>query len=347
MTDPMIEHDDAIRSISSKVESLRTTIEAIPAKVRNQYSSYSSFNVPGAIKRLDSTLSSVSEMMADLLQVSAILRDLPVSQEDSENLQIAISRLQDPLNVANMALESLAYRQNHMSDYKRIIDLMQGSANEMSVQQKELISTLRDLRDKQRAAGIITPDLDGAVKSWSSLLEIEQIRSSAESANEQVGRVLEVSRQAAGQVAENTLSLHFKKIADRERESSTKLRITAVVFLVLAAIFGYLITKGEASTAMLAERLSIGVPLLLLAAYFAREASHHRTMSRWAEEIEVKLLTLDAYIEPLDKDQQNLLRSEFGKQIYRIKEESTQSRDPGMSILGEVNGLLDRVANRK
>ncbi|WP_328446084.1 hypothetical protein [Amycolatopsis sp. NBC_00438] len=347
MTDPLSERMNTIQAVILRCHEVQELIKSLPTEVRERYANASSFNTPGAIKRLDSTLASTVDLLADLLRINDKILDHRASQEIEENLRLVISELKTSLNFPQMSLNSLAYQTNSISEIKRNTELIDSGTSEIREQQKLIVSTLGDLRDAQRGAGLETVEIDATLKTWSNVLEIEDLRSSAESAGEQVERVLEVSRQAAGQVAENTLSTHFKTIADRERKSSTILRITAVACLLVAASAGYLLSKDKATTAMLTERLSVGIPLLLLAAYFAREAAHHRKVSRWAEEIEVKLLTMDAYIEPLDKSQRNELRTDFGKQIYQMPEGSTQVPDIGLGVLGEVNGLIDRVSKRK
>lgn len=347
MTDPTPERLNIIQAVITRCRGVQDTIRSIPPKVRERYANASTFNTPGAIKRFDSTLMSVVDLLEDLLRINEKIIDHRASQEIEETLRLKIAELETSLNFPQMALDSLAHHKNSISDIKRNTELIDSGTSEIREQQKMIVSTLGDLRDAQRSAGLETAALDTSLKTWSNVLEIEDLRSSAENASEQVERVLEVSRQAAGQVADHTLSSHFKKIGDRERRSSTILRTTAVSCLLAAAMIGYFLSKERTTTAMLAERLSVGIPLLLLAGYFAREAAHHRKVSRWAEEIEVKLLTLDAYIEPLDKTQQNELRTEFGKQIYQVPEGSTQAGDIGLGVLGEVNGLIDRVSKQK
>ncbi|MGY6656075.1 hypothetical protein ACXIZN_28310 [Amycolatopsis sp. TRM77291] len=347
MTDPMSERMSIIQAVIARCQKVQKIIGSIPPEAWERYSNTSTFNTPGAIKRLDSTLTSVVDLLDDLLQINEMIVDHRSSQEIEETLRLEISELEALLTFPQLILDSLAHQKNSISDLKRDTGLIDSGASKIREQQKLIVSTLGNLLDTQRSVGFETTTLDARFKTWSKVLEIEDLRSSAENASEQVERVLEVSRQAAGQVADHKLSTHFKRIGDRERRSSTILRTTAVSCLLVAALIGYFLSKESTTTAMLFERLSVGIPLLLLAGYFAREAAHHGKVSRWAEEIEVKLLTLDAYIEPLDKTQQNELRAEFGKQIYQIPEGSTQAGDVGIGVLGEVNGLIDRISKQK
>lgn len=184
--------------------------------------------------------------------------------------------------------------------------------------------------------------LESSVESRALVLETLATR------NEAV-RVLTETKQAAGQTATLALSEHFGNFARQERRSANTLRLLATFNLVgISLIAGYLILANPGETATIAgelTRIVIILPLAVLAGYFGRESSRHRATANWASELEVQLMTLEAFIAPLDEDEQRLYRSSLGARVFSAHLPAESRTETSPNLLSETASLLEAIAS--
>lgn len=170
----------------------------------------------------------------------------------------------------------------------------------------------------------------------------------ARGARDEVRRVLDDTQRAAGVVGETVLATHFASYAQAQRRIANLLRAASIAaLLAITAIAAVLLFGGVSDNLTTAEelaRLTVALPLAALAAYLGRESSHHRAASQWASELELQLLTIDAYCEPLADETRMQLRTDFGRRVFL-----TTGAVPGEhiemspSVASDVTGLLQRA----
>ncbi|WP_125787302.1 hypothetical protein [Amycolatopsis sp. WAC 01375] len=346
MTHAMQAIETSLNEIENLSRSITTSIEALPRRLREEFARISSFNFPATIKNLDSAVTSTSELVREF-RIAIAPASGDVFRYLTEDFELALASLVSELQPIDMLLSSLINMQHNLADLRLQNTALDSRIKKIRNHQKRAIEVLRETQSRLRSNGVISPDFNNFISSWTSLLQIEDIRSSVENAGEKVEQVLDASRKAAGQVAENSLSLHFKKVTDRERTIANKFRWIAVGLLALTGVANFYLTKvSPGVTAAIFDRLLFSVPALLLAAYFARESSKHRHVSHDAEQVEVRLLTIDAYVASLEQEAQDELRAEFGKQIFSVENTGTKD-ETGLGMLTELNSLLDRMMPRK
>ena len=142
------------------------------------------------------------------------------------------------------------------------------------------------------------------VDLFAERLRARQLVSETEGARDQ-------ARQAAGATGESALAAHFGGYAENERRTANLPTFSVAVLLTITALAAVLLfrsTPKDVSTTEELAKLSLTVPLAALAAYLAREASHHRAVAQWAAELEVQLLTVDAYTTPLSSELRDRIR---------------------------------------
>ncbi len=158
--------------------------------------------------------------------------------------------------------------------------------------------------------------LQAALLGLSQLVSLERLRQNAEESD----RVVKLAKGAAGETASLGLAAHFGAQADRDEHAAKWLRGGVVLLLILIA-------TGAASVAFFARptvglwqeelaRLAIAIPLLALAYYLSRTEGHHREAGQRARDIEVRLMTVEAYVEALREEDAQSIRNALGKLIY-------------------------------
>ena len=166
----------------------------------------------------------------------------------------------------------------------------------------------------------------------------------ARSVHEQAVRVLDATRQAAGEVGSLSLGGHFERYADRERRAADNLRIASLsVVLISTAIAAIIIfERGAADAASAADwlHLALVIPLAALAGYLGREASRHRRISNWAAQREVQLKTLEAYAAPMSERDREKLRADLGRRIFGVDLPDSLENSDSPSITTEASRLL-------
>jgi hypothetical protein len=154
------------------------------------------------------------------------------------------------------------------------------------------------------------------------VLQVENL-DKARAASERTLAVLDVARQAAGEVGSLSLGTHFGHYAERERKVADWLRWASLGAIFLITILGVGILQfGIGSTTEHPRgtidwtRLALALPLIALASYLGREASRHRRIANWAAQREVQLKTLESYAAPMSETDRQALRVGFGRRIF-------------------------------
>ncbi len=151
-------------------------------------------------------------------------------------------------------------------------------------------------------------------------------------AAERAERAADVASAAAGAAGSKGMAGCFEECATGERRAADLLRTATVTLLsLLIAGSSLLVVAGHGYTPVeVLLRLALVLPVAVLAAYLAKEATRHRRSADWAAELEVELPTLPAYTEKLERTDQAEYRRALGRGI------SPTARPPEAPTSSEV-----------
>ena len=157
----------------------------------------------------------------------------------------------------------------------------------------------------------------------------------------------ELAQKAASKSGTSALEDAFNKVAEDETKFASRWRVATI--WVLGAVVGlgvfYVIeTTGTPPTWQgLAYRLTIASAMAAIAAYLARQSSHHRRIATWARAIEVQLKSFRSFVEPI-KDQrvQDGMYEIFGRRVLGAPPEGKGGEELG----NLVQPLLEQVIRR-
>jgi hypothetical protein len=197
-------------------------------------------------------------------------------------------------------------------------------------------------------SGATNSDTMRAVDRAAETIAARRLVAEARETRDQVKRVLRETQRAAGVVGETRLAAHFAAYARRERRIANVLRVSSIAAaLLITMVAGVLLLNGRTDSLTTAQELAhiaVALPLAALAAYFGRESARHRTSSKWADELEIQLLTFDAFCEPLDDAARTRLRSEFGRRVFLTNGPGTSvSEEVGPSTMTAATDLLEQA----
>lgn len=155
----------------------------------------------------------------------------------------------------------------------------------------------------------------------------------------------ETIRHHSTEIGENELWSFFTAYARSEKISAEVLRAlcgaTLVTIAVLATVILFHQDASDRSTGEQLGRLSVTVPLGLLAAYLARESGQHRLAAGWARQIAVQLRTIRLYLAELPAAERDRVQVDFAKRIFgsAVGPPANGMVDP------DVTGLLEKVTD--
>ncbi|QSE38894.1 hypothetical protein JXX30_15870 [Rhodococcus erythropolis] len=111
--------------------------------------------------------------------------------------------------------------------------------------------------------------------------------------------------RASGDTGTIELSSHFSALATTEDNSAGNWTKFALAALVAAFITGLvvLLLAADRGWPSILSHLALALPILAIAAYAARVASHHRDSALWAKSTAVQLKTVRAYADSFATDQ--------------------------------------------
>ncbi|MEU4245878.1 hypothetical protein AB0F15_00535 [Amycolatopsis sp. NPDC026612] len=178
----------------------------------------------------------------------------------------------------------------------------------------------------------------------------------AERALGETRRVRDQTMELAGEFSAGKSSLHYDSYARSEFKTANRLR-SAVVALLLGtalAVVALNIWLEELSLGAELLRLSVTIPIAVLAGYLVRESSKHRATAIWARELAIAMHTITTYIQPLDEAGVELRRvlglRAFGSGADRVAasgdlglyDDLADAVSKAEGILHRVNELLER-----
>lgn len=210
---------------------------------------------------------------------------------------------------------------------------------------------LTELDRVYRESNLPKENIEAALESITRIrtrLHLRQIQDAAEEAEAARGLTIEArdaAQQAAGRTGDVALGAHFGQLASRETRTANVLRLCAIgILLALVAAATIIISRNPSIGSVSEEilRVSVSLPLAVLAAYLGRESSRHRSAADWARQLEVQLETLDAFIAPLAEERRQYLREEFGKLVFSRNSTTGQSLD-SPSGLNESADMVSRA----
>jgi hypothetical protein len=141
-------------------------------------------------------------------------------------------------------------------------------------------------------------------------------------------------RSLTGRAAARSLGNEYDQHANKEVYTANVLRrwVAGLAVLVAgaAAWFNYAVT--EATLLLELARLSVTIPLGLLALYLARESARHRAAAGWSRELAIALHSVDSYIATSPKADGEALRQALGMRIFGATPD-TPAADPSESDL--------------
>lgn len=183
-------------------------------------------------------------------------------------------------------------------------------------------------------------------------LESRRLAGEVREVHDEAVKVLQATRKGAGATGSTSMATHFGELAIKESRTANLLRwLCALTLLSIGVVASLLLVVrdgGDLSTGREIAQLAVTIPLGLMAAYLGREASGHRATARWAKQLEVQLLTLDAFAEPLSAESSDLLRTELGRQallsgpVVAATPESSSAVDEAVQLIDRVSGMIRR-----
>jgi hypothetical protein len=210
--------------------------------------------------------------------------------------------------------------------------------HELDSATNQLDEKLRRVVDLNRNA----TDDPGRAKVFGALAE----RLDARLARSSAVAAAESAKRAAGITSDVRLADHFAQYARLERRAADRLRVASVVtVLTITAVATYIVLRASSQelSAGGASKFALSVPLAALAAYFARESARHRSSARWAGELTVLLLTIDAFTAPFSPPTREQVRLELAKRIFTAAGDAPGDTGQLASTLAESTALVESV----
>jgi hypothetical protein len=210
-----------------------------------------------------------------------------------------------------------------------------------------VVEQLREAYDATSAQ--VAPPGTVAHQVIDELLERERIRQklnridkAVQQAEESVASISE----AAGDVAEGSLSKYFSSHGDRERLAAEIARGAVVLIALLITVFLFVEFRSVSdgfSWLDLARKIALTLPGVGLAAYLARESNKHRKNADWAATIAVQLNTVRPYVDELPAELREQIRTELGKRVFSAQAPQVRAdAESTPSVIPDVRSLIAR-----
>lgn len=166
----------------------------------------------------------------------------------------------------------------------------------------------------------------------------EALNATAEKTQSHMQKMEELLAQAVetvGAIGSTGMSAGYKIVAEREEEQAGRMRWAAIISLILAVaaaiVFAVIESNGSHAWNVSLAKSLVTVPLLLLAAYTARESSRHRTQATAARQVELQLASIGSYLVDLEPAEQQKVKERLADRFFG---------DPRLVAIEEERGGL-------
>ncbi|MFI5911568.1 hypothetical protein [Dactylosporangium sp. NPDC051541] len=189
-------------------------------------------------------------------------------------------------------------------------------------------------------------------------LEYEEVTGTVQEAREAVASAQEAAstareaashaQVAAGMTGGTTLASHYERHAAAERWWNIGWSVLLIALVGATVALAWFLVRGSSVDALSSRevgRLSLAVPLLLLAAYASRQARFHRDSASKSALIAVQLRTILAFGDALDQGRRSEIPFAFGVSLFSESGRPISS-EPAFGLGSEViEGLKALGAN--
>lgn len=155
---------------------------------------------------------------------------------------------------------------------------------------------------------------------------------------------------AAGRAGNASLAYHFQKYRDDENRLARSYQLAFLtLFALTSLVTGYFALRAFAADLSLrseVSRLAISIPAFAMSYFFARRSGEHRSAARQAQEIAVRLQTMEAFTASgLTDDGREEIRRRFGTELFSVSHlHMTGKEQPDAEMASVVSLLADAVA---
>lgn len=166
-------------------------------------------------------------------------------------------------------------------------------------------------------------------------------------AADEANAVLVATKKSAGLVGDIGLADKYAGLATTESQSANGYRWGTIILVVAGVVIaGLTLADVDPTLPQVIQRLTVLASVFGLAGYLARQSHHHRVVATWSQSISVQLLTLDAYLAPLDsKEKQDDLRIAFASRVFGAGPKMGQESGPVFSP--DLMGVAAKLSTSK
>lgn len=293
------------------------------------------------------------------------LADLPASVRDSygeelggllgPRMELVVDLLRSPESVSGGQLRLIEYLPDqYVNDLRLVLDSIRTRLTEPNVVERLveeldylLVAGLRDASED--ADSHVQPALRALANSAESMKRLDKITREASTARDRAKEAAQTARAAAGEGGSFALADSFDMYARAEERKANTWRVVALLcFIGLAALAFYFLGRTtDSSTATVLRKLGSLLPVAAIAGYAARESASHRDTSRWAKSLAVQLQTVQAYIQPLDRDRGADILQALGMKVFvgyaAPSHPGRMNRKSGVPSVDSATELLQKV----
>lgn len=190
---------------------------------------------------------------------------------------------------------------------------------------EDVASFLRELTETVSSIDLGAVLRDRYVETATTLNQLRLWRRT-EGAVQKIEESADSKAEVAGEESQLALSTEFDGLATQEVRAALIFRVLTILLFVGVIVYAAAVAYSEKEPSVeMAQKLAVGVPVLLLAGYFAKEGAQHRKTARWAGVLGVQLRSVRAYTVGLDPDETKALRAEFGRRVFMETPDTTDA----------------------
>ncbi len=267
--------------------------------------------VEGRSEKLGEQLTAQEQTLGERLTTEAQALDTRLAAQETK---VAAQETRIDSVVATFQTQFSEEQNQRTSQFSEVLEKTRTDGAEAIVEAKDDIE--KTVAEAQtRAKGLVDTTKATTDK------ELKELRDDVAKRVEELNELRAEAERAVGATGSAVLAGGYQKTAKSEQRSANFWRgVSVLAFVVATLVAVYAVRHGvtdEFKPSRFFAKVTIGLPIIALAYYAARESGKHREQARLNKQIELQLASLDAYLRELPEADRHRIKGDLAEGFFK------------------------------
>ncbi len=294
-----------VKGVQATVSSFRRSIGQHARNIEAELAT-----IEGRSEKLGEQLTVQEQTLEERLTTEAEVLDTRLAVQETK---VAAQETQIDSVVTTFQTQFSEEQNQRTSQFSEVLEKARTDGAEAIVEAKD------DIEKTVAEAQTLAKSLVDTTKATTDT-ELKALRDDVAKRVEELNELRAEAERAVGATGSAVLAGGYQETAKSEQRSANFWRVVSVLAFVVATLVAvYAVRYGvtdEFKPSRFFAKVTIGLPIIALAYYAARESGKHREQARLNKQIELQLASLDAYLRELPAKDRHRIKGDLAEGFF-------------------------------